>query len=289
MILHGRNLILKRNGIALYACKTCTLDVQQTSIPVSSPANGIWEDSIGGRKSWSMSSGHLICTTVNPAYSIEVTSIAHDSLRPLYGMALVNGVQHNMAGRGFDMLEIVNGNIVNVQSFDTYGDTDPESEAQCNALADAINALTAQQSTKVVALVSGDAIGMTTDLKNTIQTFFKVDMSMVRLGRTRSALAVIGGYAIQKGSIGYAGYYTLPGNKALATMYMNSQDLPLDETPLRTSVNTVGQEFDIEVCVSGLPLDKLSGRVRCQTVNIQGTRGSLMQGSFKWIGLGPLT
>jgi len=288
MILHGRNLILKRNGIALYACKTCTLDVQQTSIPVSSPANGIWEDSIGGRKSWSLSSGHLVCTTVNPAYSIEVTSIAHDGLRPLYGMAVVNGVQHN-TGRGIDMLEIVNGNIVNVQSFDTYGDTDPESEAQCNALAAAINALVAQQSTKVVALVSGDAIGMTTDLRDTIQTFFKVDMSMVRLGRTRSALAVIGGYAIQKGSIGYADYYTLPGNKALTTMYMNSQDLPIDETPLRTSVNTVGQEFDIEVCVSGLPWDKLSGRVRCQTVNIQGTRGSLMQGSFKWIGVGPLT
>lgn len=52
MILHGRNLIIKKDGVALAAAKSCIIEVQADDIEVSSPLTGQWKTYIAGRKSW---------------------------------------------------------------------------------------------------------------------------------------------------------------------------------------------------------------------------------------------
>ena len=59
-LLHGRNFIIKMDDEVLALSKSCTVDVQCESIPVSGPTTGQWEDSIPGRKKWEVNCSHLM-------------------------------------------------------------------------------------------------------------------------------------------------------------------------------------------------------------------------------------
>lgn len=59
-LLHGRNLIIKANGEVLGLSKSCTISVSSSTIPVSSPNSGQWEENIAGRKKWSVQTSHLM-------------------------------------------------------------------------------------------------------------------------------------------------------------------------------------------------------------------------------------
>ena len=84
-ILHGRDLIIKADGVAIAAAKTCTVRVSAGTIPVSSPDDGEWEHAIPGRKSWTCSTNHLVTdprldigkvgTVVQLQLTLEDTSI----------------------------------------------------------------------------------------------------------------------------------------------------------------------------------------------------------------------
>ena len=84
-ILHGRDLIIKADGVAIAAAKTCTVRVSAGTIPVSDPDDGEWEHSIPGRKSWTCSTNHLVTdprldigkvgTVVQLQLTLENTSI----------------------------------------------------------------------------------------------------------------------------------------------------------------------------------------------------------------------
>ena len=66
MILHGRNLIIKNDGVAVAAAKSCTIEVQAEDIEVSSPLTGQWKKYIAGRKSWKVDvSGLVTCQRSN--------------------------------------------------------------------------------------------------------------------------------------------------------------------------------------------------------------------------------
>lgn len=58
--LKGKNLIIKQNGTAIAAAKSCDINVQAAIIHKSSPADGAWEYNIVGRKSWSVTVNKLI-------------------------------------------------------------------------------------------------------------------------------------------------------------------------------------------------------------------------------------
>lgn len=59
-MIHGRNLIVKVNGVAVAAAKNCSLRVENSEIEVSSPTTGNWRQFIAGRNSWTVSTGHLV-------------------------------------------------------------------------------------------------------------------------------------------------------------------------------------------------------------------------------------
>lgn len=293
MILHGRDLIIKRDGIALFASKNCTLNIQQASIAVSSPSSGEWEESIGGRKSWSLSSGHLVGTTTTPTFIIDALSQAHDG--NTFGYNNQSCVKTSRFIRTFPQRGLTltfikyDGTYVSHVNFDTYGETDEDYTTNCNTMASYVGLI---QNTHAVVLTSWDAYGMTENLRTALQNFFHVDLSMIRLGRNRDALCIIGGSTIPQGVVGYANYTLYQGNTArtrMAVKVSESTITPITDTPLRDAVLTVGQTYDIEVSVDGLPYDHLTGRARCQTFDVQGTTGNLMQGAFKWIGTGSLT
>jgi len=59
-IIHGGQLIVKKNGTAIAVQKSCDIDVRCAAVHVSSPSQGQWENNIAGRKSWSMTCNTLV-------------------------------------------------------------------------------------------------------------------------------------------------------------------------------------------------------------------------------------
>lgn len=63
-MLQGKNIIIKANVSgtmrAVGASKSCSIDIDVETIKISSPTNGAWESSIPYRKSWKMTTNHLL-------------------------------------------------------------------------------------------------------------------------------------------------------------------------------------------------------------------------------------
>ena len=64
-VLKGKDLIIMADGVALAAAKSCDIEVNCDAIPVSSPTSGDWEDSIPGRKSWMVTTNHLVMSAAS--------------------------------------------------------------------------------------------------------------------------------------------------------------------------------------------------------------------------------
>lgn len=60
MLLKGNNLIIMADGVAIAASKSCSIEVDVETIPVSSATDSEWEHSITGRKSWKVTTSHLL-------------------------------------------------------------------------------------------------------------------------------------------------------------------------------------------------------------------------------------
>ena len=74
MIFKGKNLIISANGNVLAASRSCSIDVNVDTIPTSSPNDGEWEHRMAGRKSWSLSTNHLMVNVMKNYPLIEVSS-----------------------------------------------------------------------------------------------------------------------------------------------------------------------------------------------------------------------
>ena len=58
--MNGKNLILKVNGTAVAAAKSCSIDTKCDLLEVSSPSDGAWRRFWVGRKEWSVSCSYLL-------------------------------------------------------------------------------------------------------------------------------------------------------------------------------------------------------------------------------------
>ena len=95
MILKGGDLIIKVGGTALAASKSCTVKITAKKIETSSPSDGDWEHSIPGRKSWKVSTNHLVMSVAQCAAMVGTQVSLEVNLRGNVGKAFngfVNGV-----------------------------------------------------------------------------------------------------------------------------------------------------------------------------------------------------
>ena len=73
MILHGRNLIIKVDGVAIAAAKSCDINVQCEEIETATTNGGAWRTALTGRKSWSVSTNQLVTSIVRPLSMVGTT------------------------------------------------------------------------------------------------------------------------------------------------------------------------------------------------------------------------
>lgn len=63
MAQNGNNIIVKAGGVAIAGCKTNEIESDGEMIEVSSATEKDWKHYIGGRKSWSFSTGYLVLSS----------------------------------------------------------------------------------------------------------------------------------------------------------------------------------------------------------------------------------
>lgn len=74
-LIHGRNLIIKLDGKAIAAAKSCDIQIQTDMIEVSSPTAGRYRKYIAGRTDWSVNTSHLV---VSPLADLQMTGKEYD-------------------------------------------------------------------------------------------------------------------------------------------------------------------------------------------------------------------
>ena len=59
-IIHGRDLIVSLNGVAVGGSRSCEITVQTYEIETSSASQGGWKTYIAGMKGWTLTCSHFI-------------------------------------------------------------------------------------------------------------------------------------------------------------------------------------------------------------------------------------
>lgn len=99
MILHGRNLIITADGVAIAAARSCEINIQTDEIETASPDDGSWKHVITGRKSWSINVSYLVPSGTFPTSAQMVGTIVtlnvSDGSVQMQGSALVKAWKTN--------------------------------------------------------------------------------------------------------------------------------------------------------------------------------------------------
>ena len=285
MILQGRNLIIKANGVAIAAAKSANIKVQAKTIEVSSPTDGQWEHSIVGRKSWSVSTSHMVALETQPTHKLQAVGTCHNGgAYDSGGSITLNGQSFQGAstrGLQLNVFSYIAGQWVSSipTTYDTYSDIDTE----CAAMITDVNNLT---SGSLVVITSYDAYGMTAALAQAVSTKLGIPLATIPTinPSMRASFACIG----IVGSGGIAMCNKDEGSVAHVELLLGATRVPISRTPVKDMLQKAGQTFTIQIQVDGLAEDRLSGTAHCKSAGIQGTEGNLMTGSFDFVGTGPL-
>ena len=79
------------------------------------------------------------------------------------------------------------------------------------------------------------------------------------------------------------------GSIAHTKLFLRSHDDIMRRTPIKDLLSQAGADLTITVQTDGFALDRLSGRVIVNDVKVTASLGNLSQGSFSFLGNGPLT
>ena len=95
MVIHGRDLIVKVDGVAIAGARSCELNISGEVIETSSPTQGRWHTYIPGRKGWSVTANHLVTAVTSNAAKVgtvvTLTFGKRDSSEVMTGQAIVTG------------------------------------------------------------------------------------------------------------------------------------------------------------------------------------------------------
>ena len=280
MILQGKNLIIAYDGEIIAGAKACTVRVDVDTENVSSPTDGDWEHSIAGRKSWSISTSHILPMNANVAYKMIAQAAAFNGVT--IGPTRITIPQASRTiestGRGITFVLFNNDwTVSNRYTFDTY--YSPEAMDDFYEFLSAFVAGTH----KPWAIITYDAFSMKQTVANDLKQYLMIDdVPVVTMSRTAWAAVGIEGYQ------GVSRFQQGDGSTAFATLYIDNTLKPVTATPLRDSVQRVGQMMTLTVEVEGLSSDRLTGTALCTSFQAQGSVGALLQGSYSWKGSGPL-
>lgn len=285
MIYHGRNLMLSVDGVVIGAAKSCTLDVDASTVKVSSPTDADWEHIKSRIKKWSVSTEHLLKSNAMPAHMVMAFSSSHNgsSVGPVSWVE-VDGTRYAGGTRGFQLRTFEwDSDTGRFSAKVNYSyDTFDSSEAIADMIDDLINDIDAGD---IVVITSYDACAMTAELAAAIETALGLDAGIIpTFTASRASFVAVGVYD----NNGLVFCNTDAGSTVRATLYLDGARNIITDSPMKNGVNMVGMSCTLRLNVEGFPSDKLTGNAIITSFKTSGTVGSLMAGKFSFKGDGPL-
>lgn len=293
MIYKGSNLIISSDGTVLGGSKSCSIDVQTDLIKVSSPTDGQWEHNIAGRKSWSISTNHLLISSEKATAIIEAQSYGKGMLANQPYLKIGNLTQSVAITRGVKIYAVSRHSsgvymITAGSNFDTYGNTLTGSNTACDNFAEYLqNTWIPQHMTDWHVIISYGGFGINENLRTKLEGLFNVSILDTAVARYQGSMVLIGYYRDYPGVFTYT-TGNAPVAAARESMMLNGMD-PLSKTLMSDFAKNAGKTFLLTASIEGNPYDKLSGTAICKTAKLQATKGNLLTGSLQFEGSGPLT
>lgn len=283
MILHGENLIISVDGSVLAASKSCNVDVDVDTIKVASPTDGAWEHSIAGRKSWKVTTNHLLPNIMSRYPLVEVNSKGW--YQDGASSVTFQGLTRTFNTRGIHVVRYYYEDSVwkaDVSSYDTLEDEGDITDF-ITACANGFGAADGD----VIAMCTVDAYVLNASMKSAIATNLHVSADQIPLCTLHGAMAIIG--AANNGTEGICIAGVGMEEIAHAQAYYFNGVVRSLATPVKTFLQKVSQSFTLQLMLDGFGTDCMRGTAICKSAKITATKGNLLQGSFVWEGSGPLT
>lgn len=285
MIYHGRNLILSVDGVVIAGAKSCTLDVDVSTVKVSSPTDADWEHIKARIKKWSVSTEHLLKSNALPAHMVRAFSSSHNGTTVgESSYCTIDGIRYTGGTRGLQLRIFEWDNDGNrwssksVATYDTYGSVQAIADMAADLEDDA-------DAGDLIIITSYDAFTMTQALATAIETALGLSTGSVPVPtEIRSSFAAIGKYHDK----GISFCNTQEGSTSHATLYINGSLDVITDSPMKNGVNMVGKSCTLRMNVEGFAEDTLTGEAIITSFKTSGTVGSLMSGKFSFKGDGPL-
>ena len=282
-MLHGENLIISADGMVLAASKSCNVDVDADTIKVSSPTDGEWEHSITGRKSWKVTTSHLLPNIMSRYPLVKVNSKGwyQDGASSI----TFQGLTRTFNTRGIHVVRYYYEDSVwkaDVSNYDTIGDEGDITDfiTDCASGFGAVDG-------DIIAMCTVDAYVLNASMKSAISTNLHVPADQIPLCTLHGAMAIIG--ALNNGAEGICIAGVGMAAIAHAKAYYFDGNVRSLATPVKTFLQKVGQSFTLQLLLDGFGTDYLTGTAICKSAKITATKSNLLQGSFVWEGTGPLT
>ena len=300
MILHGKDLIVSIDGNANMASKSCTLNVSAKSMVKTSPTSGDWEEVLSGKKSWSLTTNHLIkeATAQTVELSDPVTNFFFSNSRES-GWAARGNTEGYYPSLDFDeigvtegiyLLEIPLGRaaIRKTTRFNknaTYNNVTLKSYMQGEAT---IEGSYIDDECMIVIMTVGEFV-LDVDTCAIISGKYHVALPCIQFGNTPvrgdktydTTPVIIIGYTTF--SYGYAQLNSV-SNELNFSLYDGIQVPKMDGIP--GSIEMVGEKVAIRM--KDEHGSEWVGQAIVKQFKVTGTKGNLMAGSFAFTGNGEL-
>lgn len=295
-VYHAKNLIISTEDSShpmqpLFGSRSCDLSVSAESIPTSSPSDGEWKHVIAGRKSWQVTTNHLLISAALSDGKITAKSYGYQGVSTTASFVIDGtGARKEVSSRGLSVIKLGSSAPYSFQeasftTFDTYNKTSSELQPMLSEFLTYLSGA----SGSIVAIVGFDAISLPYQWTSAISQYLHV--SIPSQSSRRQSVAIIGGDTLT------TGVYTYGGNDgtqeptaqpSLAEIWLQNGNI-LTSAVMKSMIERVGQKFYLKANILNMPYDEVGGYALCRQFRVSGSVGNLLQGSFAFEGDGALS
>lgn len=275
-MLNGKDLIIECDGKPLAAAKSCSIEVNAETIQVSDIVHGGWEHYRAGRKSWKISTGHLVAR-------YGILQLGYDDTNSQVSMCYsylstptptVNPTTHEYLW----LIERTTGNIISANSYDfSDGEYIDFSERL-------LQYMTIPGDYVIVATICHWSALTAQEIQGIASSFHVDSAALPSTGDTDVIVNVV--YDRKQGHAGMAEVFTVGDGDQSADIAVSGNGLEDGDeaTPIKSGAANVGMSFTLKVKRVDNPLDTLTGTAICSKFKVTGSIGALSQGSFEFVG-----
>lgn len=276
-MLNGKDLIIECDGKPLAAAKSCSIEVNAETIQVSDIVHGGWEHYRAGRKSWKISTGHLVAR-------YGILQLGYDDTNSQVSMSYsyLSTPTPTVKPTTYEYLWLIERTTGNIISFDSYDFS--EEEGYTNFHERVLQYLAASGDYVMVATICHWSSLSAQEIQGIASSFHVDSAALPSTGDTDVIVNVV--YDRKQGHAGMVQEFFIGDGDQSADIAVSGAGLEDgdDATPIKSGVANVGMSFTLKVKRVDNPLDTLTGTAICSKFKVTGSIGALSQGSFEFVG-----